>query len=58
MVLPTEFRKSLLVQLIPGLCVELYNYDDVPDELEQHFKDVPAHRPLQKREGTGASFLY
>ena len=33
-----EFRKSLLVQLIPGLCVELYKDDDVPDELEQHFK--------------------
>ena len=37
-VLPTEFRKALLVQLITGLCVELYNDDDVPDELEQHFK--------------------
>ena len=37
-VLPTEFRKSVLVQLIPGLCFELYNNDDVPDELEQHFK--------------------
>ena len=42
-VLPTEFRKSLLVQLIPGLCVELYIDDDVPDELEQHFKDIRAH---------------
>ena len=37
-VLPTEFRKSLLVWLIPGLCVELCNNDNVPDELEQHFK--------------------
>ena len=30
----TRFRKSLVVQLIPGLCVELHNDPDtsVPDE--------------------------
>ena len=37
-VLPTGFGKLLLVQLIPGLCVELHNDDDVPDELGQHFE--------------------
>jgi len=39
-VLPTGFGKSLLFQLIPGLCVELHNAPDagVPDELEQHLE--------------------
>jgi len=41
-VLITGFRKSLLVQLIPRLCVALRNAPDagVPDELEQHFECV------------------
>ena len=41
-VFPTGFGKSLLVQLIPGPCVELHNAPDagVPDELVQHFECV------------------